>query len=169
MSWNILSTGSDDWNQLVANAPTGVPAGPTFTFLSSEVFSNNSDAENLDVRVTIEDLSISAAPSGATKQFLLFVVVEEEVEPGVYRTIADSTAQIINKFVNDFPTEREFVIQKQNPADSGQPFSFLGGFRFNVNKSPSEKIRVCLAVQDPQAGGEAALDTITVSGSYRLY
>ena len=168
MSWNSLATDNQDWSNLVANAPAGAPAGPTFSFISSDVFTNNSGSQNLDVRVTVEAKTLAAAPSGATPQFIAFVVLEEEIEPGVFRVIADSTAQPLNKFT-ELPTEREFVVQERNPGDTGQPFSFLGGFRFNANKSPSEKMRVCVAVQDSRAGGEAALETITVSGSYRLY
>lgn len=168
MSWNTLETGQDNWNDLVATAPNGAPVGETFSYLSSDVFSNNGNAENLDVRVSIDNILTAAAPNGESPFFLLFVVVEEEVEPGIFRVVADSTAQIINPFT-PLPAEREFVIQNKNPSDAGQPFSYLGGFRFNVNKTPSEKMRVCISMQDSRAGGPAGVESMEVTGTYRLY
>ena len=167
--WNAIETGGADWNitQFTADTTTVSP-DQLYDLAVSDVISNNADADNLDVVISFDEILPGGSVSGVSASYRLFIVVEEEIATGVWNSIADSTQQLFRDMPNG-PTEAKFIIQKNSTADQGQPFNTLNGFKWFVNGAPSEKLRVRLFFEEMTPGGTAALQSVKVTGVYRLY
>ena len=167
--WNTIETGNAAWNQSQFTADTTVVSpDQMYDLVLSDTIQNNSDAENLDVVVTFSEILPGAPVGGVQPSYRLFIAVEEEIIPGVWNSIADSTQQRFRDFPGG-PTEAKFIIQKNSTADQGQPFNTLNGFKWFVNEAPSERIRIRIFFEELTPGGAAALQSIRVTGAYRLY
>ena len=175
MGWSPLKTGGSDWDntQFLVDTPNIVADVP-FDLAVSDDISNNADAENLDVfvRFVSMDPGMSVPKPGGGFQdptYWISVYVEEEITAGVWKQIAESFGQPLNKVQDAGGIEASFIIQTKNTTDPGQPFNTVNGFKWFVNENPSEKIRVRVCVREQSPGGLGALVSVNVTGAYRLY
>lgn len=169
LAWDHIETGGADWDSAVFTADTTTPLPPfgLYNLVVGDVITNNSNSDNMDVIVTVENVTPGGPTGGFGPSYKLWIAVEEETTPGDWSVVADSTGQAI--ITNDQPNERKFIIQKNSTADNGQPFTTLNGFKFFVNEAPSGRMRVRIFFEETTPGGAAALVNATVTGAYRFY
>lgn len=169
-SFQLLETNNDNWDQkqFLAIDPLTVDPDEPYDLAISDVINNNSDAENIDVLIRFDEILPGSPQGGTSLSYFITVLLEEEVAPGFWNAIADSSQRRIGDFVNQ-PKEVEFIAQKTSLADQGQPFDTQGGVRWFVNKAPSEKLRVRVIVHEWNPNGASAFVSAKITGAYRLY
>lgn len=164
-----LETSGDDWSNKLFTVDTNtIIQYEPYDLAVSDIITNNSGAENIDVIVRFDSVDPGQAVSGNSISYWIFVYVEEEISINEWSIIAESFGQRYGDLTNG-PKEAKFIIQTRNTSDQGQPFSTSQGFKWYVNESPSEKLRVRVEVIENNTSSPARLVSANITGSYRLY
>ena len=168
MAFQALQTDNADWaNKLFSVDQTQVQDSIPFDVALSDTINNNSDAENMDVVICFDNIDPGAPVGNVQPSYQMIVFVEEETVPGAWTAIAESFGRQIRGREGSHVVK--FVIQSRFGGDIGQPFDINDGIRYNSNKTPSEKLRVRVQAVETNPQGAASLQSVNLTGAYRLY
>lgn len=168
MSYQSLETNNDAWNDKQFNVDQAtVQNSVPFDVAVSDVINNNADSENMDVVVCFDNINPGGNVGGVDPSYWMTVYVEEETIPGAWTPIAESFSRRITGDRGIHTVK--FVIQSRFGGDTGQPFDINNGVRYNSNETPSEKLRVRIEAIETTPNGPASLQSVNLTGAYRLY
>ena len=168
MAFQALQTSNDDWaDKLFTVDQASVQDSVPFDVAISDVINNNSDAENMDVVICFDNINPGAPVGNVQPSYQMIAFVEEETVANAWTSIAESFGRQIRGPEGIHVVK--FVIQSKFGGDVGQPFDINGGVRYNSNETPSEKLRVRISAVETNPGGAASLQSVNLTGAFRLY